>query len=168
MANKRQTQTEQIVRFLSGTKQLTGVNTYTEAAIPTGITPEGGYGFRILDVEVAADMAGSVFSGALYAGIEMQLTKESVGAMIGFDDARVLAYLKRDSVTGSAIANDGTIFSNEWPWELNMSGEVLTVSPNLYLGLDSFGATAQITFNYRVYYDLVKLSELEILRILQG
>jgi hypothetical protein len=154
--------------FRSGT--ITVTNTFTEVAIATGLLPSGGYGYRILDIEFGHTVANAPFVLGTTTptwNIKGQLTAQSKTAILAYDDPALLA--------GGCLGQMGLLTTSgvqqldfELPWELNIPSEVIVVTPNIYLGLVTSSAQVSAYFSARVYYEPVKLSEVEILRIISG
>lgn len=146
-------------------------NTYSSTTISTGITPAGGFGLRILDVNItqqAADQAPLAVSAALATGgaYSIQVTKDVQTAMLSMTDQRILA-AAFVAVSGDGLAA-ATVASIELPLELWLPQEEIIVTPNLYVGSKTNAATLTAKFDIIIQYETVQMSELEILRILNG
>lgn len=147
----------------------TNTGTYTSTAISTGVTTDGGFGIRITDVEIGGPTGQTspiVLSTTGDFSLKAQVTRDAQTAMLGFSDTRVLAYYNLNM--SSIVTTSGSeIMQTEWPQEMWLGGETLVVSPTIYFGLTSTGQ-GTVNVEVRMYYEMVKLSEIDILRILQG
>lgn len=138
-------------------------NAFLEITIPTGVTPSGGYGLRVVDLELFARPGNLSAAGSSY--LEFALCKESQASMPNYNNTDVLGQLIMYHTTTAAGVG---LWAMDFPVELPLNGEILAVDTSLYLDVKSANMGAAVTVYGRMFYEQVALSELEILRILQG
>jgi hypothetical protein len=150
------------LQFIGFTGVQAAANTFKEITIPTGVAPAGGFGLRVTDIEIEvswAAMTGAVLSSSFSA----QLTKDTQVAVLGYESKKKLSSYKM-TMTGSVAG----VIMQEGPTEMVINGELIVVEANVFMGFTSSGYGGVLTVSGRMYYEAVPLTELDILRILQG
>lgn len=152
---------EKIQRYLSMTATQPGVDTFVEAQVSTEILPENGLSYRVTFIELLFTNPMNVLSA----------------------DCRIRWSITRDTKTGfAALSDPDSILSDEIDVSLTTSGQLLIpqryaypalpgiyiVEPTIYLQLFSASSGTTNVMDARIYYEEVKLSELDILRILNN
>lgn len=148
-----------IKRYLSGTNTQAGADTFNQAQIDTALLPENGVVYRVNSID-----------------IEFPGTFNNISA-----DCWIRWSITRDTKTAAGALNDpDTVYLNGFSWALTTSGGALVptvfrerqleglyiVEPVIYIQLQSASTGVANSANWRIYYDEVKMSEVDILRIL--
>lgn len=140
----------------------TAVNSANEFVIPTLLTVDGRTGWNIKRVRaVLASSVGIV--AAAHSNIICQLNTEIVKQ--SFNDADNIATLLWSTV-GTAASTGAFPIDNAREW-VSDAGR-LTVEPELIVHIESSGLTAAMTINFLMEYETVKLTDMEMVRLLQG
>lgn len=150
-----------IAQFRNITLTQGGADAFVQTSEPTGINPSLGMGWLLKHALVH-------FSNAV--------TLEAISA-----DSSVCWSLTRDSETAiMSLDDDDCIYADGFAVPFTTSGEVyvprlfrydfpdgvVVVDPYLYAQIDSTGTGLTLIAQMRLYYEEVKLSEIEILRML--
>jgi len=156
------------VQFLSFTATQGAANGFIQATVATGVTPQVGYGLILLGWEWQLAPTSSVSAAATMFNLNVVMTKDTQTAILGETNTNVLS-ASGLLVFGPAAANVGLgLIQQPVAIDLQKYGQILAVTPNLYVSVDSTGLTSALTVEGRIFYESIKLSELEILRILQA
>lgn len=139
-----------------------GADAFTQAQVATGLTADGKTGWEIVALTAYWSNGDTVAAG----DVDANAILSTVNVVTTFDDT--------DEITriNWATQNTGGI-AVAYPMELIKraimpSGGRLTVQPTLYLGLSTTGTSATNTVYFEIEYNIVKLSDLDVLRLLQG
>jgi hypothetical protein len=139
----------------------TVLNTTTELALPTGITVDGKAGWLVNRVDFW--LASAPITPITPSVIVVQLNTETGNQPFTDPDSIALGiYL----TTGIAASTTAIQVNTHTFWE-SASGR-LTVEPNLYINLATAGLTAVCSVMVSIDYDVIKLTDLEVMRLLQG
>lgn len=138
-----------------------GNDTFTTVAIDTNLTVDGKQGWQINAIEAywvdgAAVAAGDWSLHAVLATISTATT---------FVDDDEIARIDwgMQNTGGVAVSVPYDPFRG-----LSLAEPRITVQPTIYVGVQSSGTSQANDVIFRVYYELVKLTDLEVLRMLQG
>lgn len=135
-------------------------NTFIQVAIDTNLTSDGKAAWAIrrfraffsgFYVQPAADMIAEAI-------LSTQIT--TVTTMIDPEE------LARCSVAVANTAGVAVAFPLDLHQEAIILGERLTVQPTLYVGHSSAGLTTVGSVYWELEYDVIKLTDLEVLRLL--
>jgi hypothetical protein len=137
-------------------------NTDVEFIIPTGIAADSRQGWAIKRVTAWFASAAAVISTADIT-VNLQLNAET--GTQDFLDNDSIAYLIM-LFNGVAASTSGFQIDAKVEW-VSLDGRV-TVQPELYLRLVTSGAGAACGFNVEIEYEVIKLTDVEMLRLLQG
>lgn len=140
----------------------TALNTDVEQVIPTMLTVDGRQGWSIKRVTGWFLSAQAVLS-TVDITIGLQLNTETGNQT--YTDSDSVASLSM-LFNGTAASTSGFQIDPKVEW-VSLDGR-LTVQPNLYLRITSANAGAVCSFAVEIEYDLVKLSDIEVMRLLQG
>jgi hypothetical protein len=138
-----------------------GVDTFTSEPIPTGITPDGKQGLQITAIS-AFWVNGSDVAAADWS---MSARVATVDSLTGFgtaDEVERVAWGLQNT-GGVAVAEEYEPIKTAILFEPR-----LTVQPNIYIACDSLLTAQANNVIFIIYYELVKLTDLEVLRLLQG
>lgn len=135
---------------------------FTQKAIETNLTAEGKTGWQIVGFRMYWSTGDTVAAN----DVDTNGILSTVTSITTFDDLDEIGRLNW------AVANTGGI-AVAYPMELIKEmiipdGGRITVQPTIYVGLASVGAGSAQTAYFEVIYNIVKLSDLEVLRLLQG
>jgi len=140
------------------------VNTEIELAIPTGLTVDGRAGWSVTGVFIDfVNAALAVSQVEPLSSVTVELNTESGGQ----------SYPDKDLITFDVFQFSGAVGAASFVQLDGRSRSVLpiprlTAQPNLYVYLNSYGLVNPATIHVEVFYDIVKLSDLEVMRLLQG
>jgi hypothetical protein len=138
----------------------TGTNATTEVLIPTNIVVNGKAGWSITTFRV---WVISVLVAAAGQELKVQLNTET-GIQAFTDKDLVSQVVTRVIGTAAGAGVFNTISGIAVPFLENR----LTVAPNLYVNVSSVGLLAAATIGVEIQYDIVKLTDLEVMTLLQG
>jgi hypothetical protein len=147
-------------RFIGLTTQ-TGVDTTTSTAIDTGVTVDSRSGIEITAMEVV--IPG--LTAAPAADYRVDFILATTTGQVLFNSADNIEQISWgvQNTAGVAVAFDFE------PKKLLIFPESrLTVQPLLYATLFSTGTTLTNIAYWRIFYDTVKLTDVELLRLLVG
>lgn len=147
--------------IIRGSTTQSGVDTFTQTAIDTNLDADGRTGWNILGVEAYYSNGETV--AAADSDVSLILSTRAT-TVTTFDESEEIARINW------AVANTGGV-AVAYPLELIKRSVVfprLTVQPTIYVGVSStLSGIANIVF-WHVEYELVKLSDIEVLRLLVG
>ena len=149
-----------ISRFLSATAIQGAADAFVETAITTDIVPANGFAFRLS--RMVFDLSGGT-SAVNNSILEFALSRDTKAAVPKYDDPDTLFYWARQtsfSTSGYVVNQNGFV--------LDFVEGIYVVDPTIYLQLDSNLTAVAQTMHARIYYEEVKLSEVEILRLLNN
>jgi len=134
-----------------------------EVLIPTLLTVDGKAGWMINGVRFLAPGLNVAVSPLVDCNLFMQLNTET-GDQLPTDPDSIVY-----EVAGfSGIAASTSAFQVQSSFESVIPNGRLTVQPDLFFRLTSSGMTAALTVYVTVFYDIVKLTDLEVMRLMQG
>lgn len=138
-----------------------GADTFTAGSISTGLTADGKAGWSIKSIE-AFWSDGAAVAAADWS-LSAALTTISTATAFGDDDEIARVSWGLQNTGGVAVAV---------PYEPQKRYDLLeprvTVQPTLYAGITSSGTSNANDVILVVYYDIVKLTDIEVLRLLAG
>jgi hypothetical protein len=151
---------EKIAKYLSASATQGGADAFVETAITTNLVPSDGYAFKL--TKMFWDATG-------YEGLgnnmttEFGLSRDTKAAVARYSDADCMYYNGYiiEEITSGAL-------QRPLSGEVDFPDGIYVVEPTIYLDLDSTGTSATKTLHVRLYYEEVKLSEVEILRLLNN
>lgn len=150
-----------ISRYLQIALTQGGADTFVQGSVDTGILPENGLAYKVNEIEIS-------FSSS-FAGLSA--------------DAVCRWSVTRDTKTGVAALSDPDVFLEDgFAVSLTTSGQILVpqkyrypglsgvylVEPTVYAQLGSSGTGLTNVATMRLYYETIKVSEIDILRILNN
>jgi hypothetical protein len=138
------------------------MNTDVVVSIPTLLTVDGRLGWNIKRFKTTITMPSSIISTA-DATITVQLNTETgLQSFIDPDNVAQSLYL----FNGIAASTSGYQIAPHQEW-ISDAGR-LTVEPNLFLVLSTTGLTGVMIVYTEIEYETVKLTDMEVMRLLQG
>lgn len=146
------------------TKKLvtqSGNDIFTSVAIPTGLTVDGKSGWAIQAMEAYWADGASIAAGDWYLNAKLA----TISTSTSFQDDDEIARLDwgLQNTGGVAVAVPYEPFRG-----ISLAEARVTVSENLYVSVESSGTSNANDVVFRIYYEIVKLSEIEVLRLRQG
>jgi len=139
------------------------MNTPAELLIPTNLTVDGRTGWSIIGMRYSVQPLHNAVPATANSNVFIELNTETGNQLFTDNDSILYEVLQFTGVAASTTARQ--IFGNT---ERRLVEPRITVQPNLYLYLTSSGLTAPVTAYVEVIYDIVKLSDIEVLRLMQG
>ncbi len=138
-----------------------GADTFTSVAIDTNLTVDGKSGWEIVAVEAYWSDGAAVAAGDWY--LNAKLATISTSTLFTDDDEIARLDWGMQNTGGVAVAVSYEPFRG-----VSLNEPRLTVQPTIYVGVESSGTSQANDVLFRVYYNIVKLTDIEVLRLLQG
>lgn len=138
-------------------------NGTTEVLIPTGLTIDGRAGWNISGVRFLIPGLNVGVVPTADCNVFMQLNTET-GDQIPTDNDSIVY----DVAAFSGIAASTSGFQVNSTFLTVLPEGRLTVQPDLYFRVSSVGMTAALTVYLVVSYEVVKLTDMEVMRLMQG
>lgn len=152
---------EKIQRYISLNATQPGADTFVQASASTNIVPEDGLVYKVLgiDVQLSAAIQGIATDCACYWSFSRD-TKTGLCALSD-PDCMLMDGFAVALTTSGAVRLPAT-------YRYSDMSALYIVEPTIYLQVSS-GTTGLVNIvNSRIYYEEVKMSEVEILRILNN
>ncbi len=150
-----------IARFRNMTLTQGSSDAFVQASEVTGIDPGAGRGWLCKRLELEFPIASGLQGMSADSAVSFAMTRDSKAAVSGLDDSDTMAVI---SFSNALTTSGEVIVPNTWKYEFPEG--VIVVEPTIYCHLDSTATGLTMTGNVRLYYEEVKLSEVEILRML--
>lgn len=138
-----------------------GVDTFTAGAIETNLTADGKAGWEI--VAFSAYYSNGESGAAADADVNCVLAAQATVTTFDQDEEIYRLNWAVANTAGVAVAYPLTLVKRE----LLIQPRV-TVQPSLYVHVASTTSGIANIMYYEVHYNIVKLTDLEVLRLLQG
>ncbi len=150
-----------IARFRNIKVTQGGADAFAQTSESTGIDPSGGKGWMLKRVEVQFPIAGNMQGLSADAALHWALTRDSKAALSDLDDSdTIFAGGFSASLTTSGQIMVPNVYVHEF------EDGIMVVEPTIYCHLDGTATGLTLTANFRLYYEEVKLAEVDILRML--
>jgi hypothetical protein len=154
----------EILKYLPFTCTQGGADAFVEATITTDLVPANGYAFEVDRIECAFTTACGMALIAAASEISFAMAKDTKLAVPELTDQD--AYFK---IQGScAPVASATLVGDVMPSFIVRPDKMVIVEPEIYAQLDSTNTTKTLVLNGRIFYREVKLTEVEILRLLNN
>lgn len=144
-----------------GTVVQTGADTFTAAAIDTNLTADGKSGWQILA------FAGYWSTGETAAATDQEanlvLATEVGATLFDSNDEIIRLNWAVANTGGIAVAYPKNLIQREF-----LINPRITVQPLIYVHANTVTTGLTNTFYYELHYEIVKLTDLEVLKLLQG
>ena len=150
-----------IARFRNITMTQGGADAFVQTSEVTGIDPSSGRGWALRRAEIQFPQAAGLQGLSADSAIHWALTRDSKTAMSDLND--------QDTIFAGGIFNALTTSGEIALPSVHMHtfpDGIIVVEPILYAHLDSAATGLILTAHMRLFYEEVKLSEVEILRML--
>lgn len=138
-----------------------GNDTFTSAAIATALTVDGKVGWNIMAMEAYWSDGAAVAAGDWY--LNAKLATISTTTAFSDDDEICRLDWGMQNTGGVAVSVPYEPFRG-----LSLAEPRVTVQPNIYVSVESSGTSQANDVIFRVYYEIVKLTDLEVLRLMAG
>lgn len=152
---------EKIQRFLSINLTQGGADTFVQGSVATDIIPENGLVYQVSEVVISFQ---SVFGPiAADAWVQWSLSRDTKTAAYGMQDPDIMLF---DGFSFALTTSGAVTIRQQYRYE-NLRA-LYIVEPIIYAQLGSAATGITNVATMRIYYDEVKMSEVEILRILNN
>jgi len=153
--------TQAVARFRNLVLTQGSADAFVQASEATGIDPGAGKGWLLTRVETWFPIASNLQGMSADAAVHFALTRDSKAALSDLSDSDVIfcdGFSNALTTSGEVVVPN--LYVNVLP-----EGTVI-VEPTIYAHLDSTATGLTMTAHMRIYYEEVRLSEIEILRML--
>lgn len=147
-----------VTRHFDLTLTQGSADAFVQGVINTEIVPENGIGLRMTRLEMLKPYMPAVAA----ADRQWSITRDTKTAVANLSDPDCM-YADGDKMV---LVTSGAV--HQKLREENELNSVFVVEPQIYIQLDSTATTLTNTFYFRLHYEEVKLSEVEILRLLNN
>jgi hypothetical protein len=138
-----------------------GADTFTAATIPTGLTVDGKAGWSISGIEVFwSNGYTAAAADALAFGV---LATVATTTLFNSLDEIARVGWGVQNTAGVAVA-----MSFDPIRRVFLSENRLTVQPNVYFHCNTLTTGLTNVMYYKIYYDIVKLTDMEVIRLFAG
>lgn len=149
-----------ILRNFNATLTQGSADAFVEGSISTGLQPADGFAFRILVVEILLAQGLPINNNPR---IEWSICRDSKLAVAGLDDEECMySDAIENRLLTSGAAQTRCLITHR------PEGGLLVVEPTIWIQMDSNNTTLSNSADFRLHYDTVKLTEVEILRLLNN
>lgn len=150
-----------IARYLTITCTQGSADAFVQGSVDTGIIPEQGLGLRVISIEFAIATAMAAVSADFE--IVWSLTRDTKIAPASYNDDDCILF---DGISGSLTTSGQIVL----PYRRQYSPVegVFLVEPTIYGSLDSTATGLTMTGYWRIYYEEVAMTEVDILRVLNN
>jgi hypothetical protein len=138
-----------------------GNDTFTSVAIDTNLSVDSKSGWSIRAVEAYWADGAAVAAGDWY--LNAKVATVSTSTLFTDDDEIARLDWGLQNTGGTAVSVPYEPFRG-----ISLAEDRVTVQPFIYVGVESSGTSQANDVLFRVYYDIIKLSDIEVLRLLQG
>lgn len=152
---------EKIQRYLSLTATQGGADTFVQASVATDIIPEDGLVYKVLGIDVQLSAAMQTITGD--AALYWSFSRDTKSALCALSDPDCMLM---DGVVMPLTTSGWIVLPAAYRYT-DMSA-LYIVEPTIYLQVSSVTTGLVNIVNARIYYEEVKMSEVEILRILNN
>jgi hypothetical protein len=140
-----------------------GVNGVVAVLVPTGLTVDGRSGWNILGVTInLPTLNNGLVQTADCTGV-LQVNTESGSQSFLDPDNICTAYFLQNGMAASTSA-----FMVDPLKQIQLPVPRLTVQPELFIYFFTSGMSVALYAEVEIFYDIVKLSDLEVMRLMQG
>lgn len=150
-----------ILRYLEINLAQAGADTFKEGSVETEIIPENGLAYQVKAIEFCMYSTISGFGGD--SDIKWSLSRDTKASISLPYDPDTMLFDGRSS----ALTTSGQIVMPNRFYYDQLPG-LYIVEPTIYAQLASTSTGLTNAGNFKIYYEEVKLSEIEILRILNN
>lgn len=137
-----------------------GADAFVENAIATSLVPSDGVGFAITRIDALREQGLGTTNNCI---IEWSICRDSKTAVAGYTDPECMLAWKaqtRNAANGIFVEDLLTVF--------DIPAGLIVVEPYIYVQLDSNLTVLSNAVQFRFYYEEIKLTEVEILRLLNN
>jgi hypothetical protein len=152
-----------ILKYLEFTATQGGADAFVQASIDTNLVPADGYAFSIVQMDFSFSASSALQNISADSLTRYALTRDTKLAVSELSDPDVIyrgGYATSLTTSGQLLIPDS--------WSYTPQTGMIIVEPTVYFSLDSDATGLTMTLNGRIYYEEVKLTEVEILRLLNN
>lgn len=150
-----------IARWLGLTATQGSADAFVEASVATDIVPEDGLILKVNKLEF--QITNSLAALAADFHIFWSLTRDTKTAVADLSDGDTIV---SDAVVFALTTSGSSVIPTRF--EYNYSSGLYLVEPLTYLQLDSSSTGLSLVMDCRIYYEEVRATEVEILRIINN
>lgn len=150
-----------IARFRNITMTQGVADGFIQTSEPTGIDPSSGRGWMLKRAILQFPIASNLQALSPDAAIHWALTRDSKAAVSDLNDSDTIFV----GGLSTALTTSGQIVVPN-VFDIALPEGLLVVEPTIYAHLDSTATGLTLTAHMRLFYEEVKLTEVEILRML--
>jgi hypothetical protein len=154
---------EIVGKYLSILATQGGADAFVQQAITTNLIPSDGYAYKIIGVDLCFTDASGLQAISADSSLVMSLTRDTKTAVAEYSDPDTIW---RDGTAFSLTTSGQLAIPQRHDWAPPFNAYI--VEPTIYFQLDSAATGCTSTIAGRLYYEEVKLSEVEILRLLNN
>lgn len=136
-----------------------GADAFVQGTIATGLDPSDGIAFVLVGIEVVFPIP----FGGTASNVQWSVTRDTKTAIAYYDDQDCLY----SDGLGTIMQTSGMRLQ-QLRTEVAFDRGIFIVEPSIYAQLDSNATSAANTAYMRLHYEQQKVSELEILRLLNN
>jgi len=151
----------EIQRYLSLTNTQGGADTFNETSVATEILPENGLVYKITGIDFMLLNPMQTLAADFY--IQWSLTRDTKTAAATIADPDSFLF---DRLTLALTTSGAVLIPNVFRYQ-NLNG-LYIVEPTIYAQLQSATTGLTLVADWRVYYEEVKMNEIDILRVLNN
>ena len=137
---------------------------FVQVSDATSISPSAKVAWLIKRIQVMFDLDVLLENVSADFAIAWAVARATDTTVPSLDDNDTL---HADGISGSLTTSGQILIPKLYDWEAPSEG-LLMVSPTLYFTLDSTATGLTLSADFRIWYEEVTLSELEILRLISG
>lgn len=141
-----------------------GADAFVQVSDPTSISPSAKIAWLIKRIQVMFDLDVTLEAVSADFAIAWAIARATDTTVPSLDDNDTL---HADGISGSLTTSGQIVFPKLYDWDAPGDG-LLMVSPTLYYTLDSTATGLTLSADFRIWYEEVTLTELEILRLISG
>ena len=151
-----------VVRYLTVVLSQGSADAFDEGSVDTGIVPEDGFGLQVKSIDFW--ISNSLAAVSADCSLQWSLSRDTKTTVVGLEDPDAIVY---DGWSAS-LTTSGQILIPGYYRYPQIEG-IYIVEPTIYAQIDGTATGVQITAaGFRIYYEAVPLSEVDILRVLQN
>jgi len=147
------------IRWLDITCTQGGADAFVQGSVSTDLVPEDGYVYKVN--RVVADLVTNISAIAADSQIEWSMTRDTKTAVAAFNDSDTIIH---NTISFALVTSGAAFFNGLFEYDFADRG-VFLVEPTIYAQFDSTATTLTMTMLFRIYYSLVRATEIDILRI---
>lgn len=150
-----------IARYLTISMVQGSADAFVQGSVATDIVPEDGLALQVIGMEFV--LATALQGVSADFEIAWSLTRDTKLAVTSYSDTECILF---DGVAGSLTTSGQILIGYRFPYPA-IEG-IFLVEPTIYGQLDSSATGLTLTGYWRIYYQEVRMTEVDILRVLNN